>query len=336
MRGSMLIAGGVLFAACMAGTVSAAEVSVATVGGQTITQAELDKHVRARLAAIEQEKYEAMREGLEELIAKELFAQEAKARGTTVEALEKVEIKDRISQPSEADIQELYEANKEELGNEPIEKTRPRLVEFLQQMEEGKLHAALVAQLKAKYKTAITLKAPTVEVATGSRPPRGNPKATITIIEFSDYECPFCKKGEESVQQVMKEYGDRVQLYYRDYPLPFHKHARNASLAANCAMAQGKFWEYHGKLFAMEELSTEKMKAAAGELGLDQAKFDKCFEDQEFKKAVEKDIEDGQSVGVTGTPTFFVNGRVLSGAQPFEAFKQVIEEELAKGKSPKS
>jgi protein-disulfide isomerase len=331
----MLIAGGaLLFAVCMAGTASAADVTVATVGGHAITQAELEKHVKTRLVAIEQEKYEAMREGLDELIANELFAQEAKARGTTVEALEKVEIKDQIKQPSDADIQEVYDANKEDLGNEPLEKVRPRLVEFLQQMEAGKLHAALVAQLKAKYKTSITLKAPVVEVANGSRPPLGNPKATVKIIEFSDYECPFCKKGEESVQQVMKEYGDRVQLYYRDYPLPFHKNARNAAIAAGCANSQGKFWEYHGKLFAMDELSPEKMRATAVEIGLDEAKFNKCFEDQEFKKQIEKDIEDGQGVGVSGTPTFFINGRVLSGAQPFEAFKQVIDEELAK--SPKS
>jgi protein-disulfide isomerase len=334
MRLSILIAGGALFAACFAGVARAADPAVATVGGKTITQSELDKHVKQRMVAIEQQKYEAMREGLEELIDKELMAQEAKARGTTVEALEKVEVKDKVAQPSDADIQELYDANKEELGGEPLEKVKPRLVEFLQQMEEGKLHGVLISQLKSKYKTSITLKAPTVEVANGSRPPLGNPKATVKIIEFSDYECPYCKKGEEAVKQVMKEYGDRVQLYYRDYPLPFHKHARNASLMANCANAQGKFWEYHGKLFAMEELSTEKMKAAAGEIGLDKAKFDKCFEDQEFKKAVDQDVTDAQNVGVTGTPTFFVNGRVLTGAQPFEAFKQVIDEELAK--SPKS
>lgn len=334
MRLSTLIVGGVLCAASFADVARAADPAVATVAGKTITQSELEKEVKSRLIAIEQEKYEAMREGLEAMIAKELLAQEAKARGVTVEALEKVEVKDKVTQPTDADIQELYDANKEELGNEPLDKVRPRLVEFLQQTAEAQLHGALITQLKSKYKTSITLKAPTVDVATGSRPPLGNPKGPIKIIEFSDYECPFCKKGEEAMQQVMKEYGDRVQLYYRDYPLPFHKNARNAALMASCANAQGKFWEFHGKLFAMAELSTDKMKAIAAELGLDQTKFNKCFEDQEFKKALDQDILDGANVGVTGTPTFFVNGRVLTGAQPFEAFKQVIDEELAK--SPKS
>lgn len=334
MRGTMFIAGGVLFAACIAGTVGAADAPVATVAGRTITQSELEKHVKQQLIALEQQRYETLRAGLDELIAKELKAQEAKARNTTVEALEKVEVKDKLTQPSDADIQELYDANKEELGGEPLDKVRPRLVEFLQEHEAAKLEGVLISELKNKYKTSVMLKAPTVEVAKGIRPPRGNPKAAVTIIEFSDYECPYCKKGEEAVQQVMKEYGDRVQLYYRDYPLPFHQHARNASLMANCAMAQGKFWEYHTKLFEMEQLSTDKMKAAAGELGLDQAKFDKCFEDQEYKKAVDQDILEAASVGVTGTPTFFINGRMLTGAQPFEAFKQVIDEELAK--RPKS
>jgi protein-disulfide isomerase len=244
--------------------------------------------------------------------------------------LEKTEIKDKVTDPAAADIKELYEVNKEDLGGESLENVRPRLVTFLRQMQEQKLQEALVAQLKGKHKTSIALRAPVVEVGTGGRPARGNPKAPVKIVEFSDYECPYCKKGEEAVAQVMKEYGDRVQLYYRDFPLPFHKNARNAALAANCASAQGKFWEYHGKLFAIDELSTEKMKATAGDLGLDQAKFNACFDNQEFKAAVDKDMEDGQSVGVTGTPTFFVNGRVLTGAQPFEAFKEVIEEELAR------
>jgi protein-disulfide isomerase len=324
------VAGAALFVVCSAGAAHAADTTVATIGSKNISQAELEKHVQARLVAIDQERYQALREGLDELVAKELFAQEAKARGITVEALEKTEIKDKVTDPAAADIKELYEVNKEDLGGESLENVRPRLVTFLRQMQEQKLQEALVAQLKGKHKTSIALRAPVVEVGTGGRPARGNPKAPVKIVEFSDYECPYCKKGEEAVAQVMKEYGDRVQLYYRDFPLPFHKNARNAALAANCASAQGKFWEYHGKLFAIDELSTEKMKATAGDLGLDQAKFNACFDNQEFKAAVDKDMEDGQSVGVTGTPTFFVNGRVLTGAQPFEAFKEVIEEELAR------
>src|SRR5262249_27773904 len=168
------------------------------------------------------------------------------------------------------------------------------------------------------------------EVWTGGRAGGGAEKAPVTIIAFSDYQCPYCKRAHATVEQVMKTYGDKVKLVYRDYPLPFHENARPAALAAACANAQGKFWEFHQKLWGASDLSTANLKAMAGEVGLDQKKFDECLDKQEFKAVIEKDIADGAAVGVTGTPAFFINGRMLSGAQPFEKFKQVIDEELAR------
>jgi protein-disulfide isomerase len=147
---------------------------------------------------------------------------------------------------------------------------------------------------------------------------------------FSDYECPYCKRGEDVVAQVMSTYGDKIRLVFRDYPLPFHANARPAAEAAKCANAQGKFWEYHDKLFANQaSLGVEDLKRYAGEVGLDQAQFDSCVGERKFQNDVQADLDAGQQVGVDGTPAFFINGRMLSGAQPFEAFKSVIDEELA-------
>ncbi len=308
---------------------SGASAVVATVDSRTITKAELEQHVRAKLIEIDNQRYEALRDGLDQMIAAELYAQEAQARGTTVDALLKQEVQDKVSAPSEQDIRQVYEANKEQIGDEPLERVRSQLVEYLQGQERAERVEAFIDELKKTHKTTVSLREPTVEVGDGGREARGNAKAPVTIIEFSDYECPFCKRAVSVVSQVLTTYGDKVRFVYRDYPLPMHQHARPAAEAAHCAQAQGKFWEYHDKLFASNDLSEDKLKALASEVGLDQAKFEECLSTKPFTAAIDKDVADASDVGVNGTPAFFINGRLLSGAQPFEKFKEVIDDELS-------
>jgi protein-disulfide isomerase len=306
------------------------------VGSATISRAALEDKVRPRLIELENERYEALREGLDTMIGEELLKQEAKARNISAEALEKAEVADKIVAPTDAEAQQLYDDNKDELEGETFEATKPRLLEYLKQQKMIARRQAFIGELKAKYKTSVSLKPPIVKVETAGRPEKGGAKAPVTIIAFSDYECPFCKRAESVVDQVTKTYGDKVKVVFRDYPLPMHPNARPAAEAANCANAQGKFWEYHGKLFANQNaLSEDKLRSYAGDLGLDRTKFDECFAKKEFKAAIDKDIADGEKVGVTGTPAFFVNGRMLSGAQPFEKFKEVIDEELKGGDAKK-
>jgi len=332
MRG-IVIAAAALAAALSAGLPAVAAdppETLATVGGKAIKRADVEEHVRAKLIEIENERYEALKEGLDEMIADELIAQEAKARGVTPEKLEETEITAKIAAPTDAEIQKVYDDNKQALGGQTLEQVKPRIVAYLEQQKAEDRGTAFVNELKAKYKTTIALRPPVVKVAADGRPSRGPADAPITIIEFSDYECPFCKRAEASVEQVLKAYPDKVKLVYRDYPLPMHPNARPASEAAACANAQGKFWEYHKKLFDNQTaLGKDKLKAYAQELGLDRAKFDKCLDSSEFKAKVDQDVEAASKVGVSGTPAFFINGRMLSGAQPFEKFKEVIDEELA-------
>jgi protein-disulfide isomerase len=303
---------------------------LATVGDRTITQGDVETHVAARLIELDNERYEAMRQGLDELVAEELFAQEAKARGVTPEVLEEQEIVAKIPEPGDADVQKVYDENKDRLQGQTLDQIKPRIVAYLKQQSEAQRRDAYITELQAKYKTTITLRPPVVEVATAGRPEKGGKNASVTIIEFSDYECPFCKRAESVVDEVMSAYGDKIKVVFRDFPLPFHANARPAAEAANCAAAQGKFWEYHAKLFANQAaLTPDKLNAYAGEIGLDQAKFSECLAQKPHAAAIDKDIEDGQKVGVSGTPAFFINGRMLSGAQPFEKFKELIDEELA-------
>ncbi len=309
---------------------AAAEPPVATVGGSSISREELEKHVRPKLVEVENQRYEILRDGLDEMIGDELMKQEAKARGVTPEALEQQEITAKVAAPSDAEIQKVYDDNKEQLGGASLESAKPRIVEYLQAQKMAERREAYLTELKGKYKTSVSLRPPVVAVSPAGRPERGGgASAPVLIISFSDYECPFCKRAEATVQQVMKAYGDKVRFVYRDFPLTMHAHARPAAEAANCANAQGKFWEYHDKLFASQDLGTEKLQTLATEVGLDRKKFDECLAKEEFKPAIEKDIADGEAVGVNGTPAFFVNGRLLSGAQPFEKFKEVIDDELS-------
>jgi protein-disulfide isomerase len=304
---------------------------VATVGERTITRAELETKVKPKLIEIDNQRYEALREGLDEMVAEELIKQEAKSRNVTVQALQKTEMEDKVPAPTDAEIQKVYDDNKDDLQGQTLEQIKPQIVQYIRNSKMQERLAAFIAELKAKHKTTIALKPPVVEVATAGRPERGaGAKAPVTIIEFSDYECPFCKRGEDSITKVMQTYGDKVRLVFRDFPLPMHPNARPAAEAAHCANEQGKFWDYHAKLFANQNaLGEDKLKQYAKDVGLDSAKFDECLAKKPGKAANDKDIADGGEVGVTGTPAFFINGRMLSGAQPFEKFKEIIDDELA-------
>lgn len=302
---------------------------VAEVAGTQITREQLEAHVKAQLIEIDSQRYEALREGLDEMISEQLLEKEAAARGTTPEKVIEAEVQSKLTEPGDAEIQQVYDANKQQLGDTPLEQVKPRIVQYLKGQQEATLQQTFLAGLRTKYDTKITLRPPVVEVGDGGRTAKGPADAPITIIEFSDYECPFCKRAEESVKQVMEAYPGKIRLVYRDYPLPFHSNAKPASIAAVCAEKQGKFWEYHEKLFAASALNDETYKAVAGEVGLDMEKFEACQKDPATAAAVDKDTADGAAVGVRGTPAFFINGRMLSGAQPFEKFKEIIDEELA-------
>jgi protein-disulfide isomerase len=307
---------------------AAAEV-LAKVGAQTIDRAALEKEVAGKLMEVERQRYEALKEGLDGLVAESLMTQEAKARGVSLEQFVKTEIEDKASKPTDEEVQQFYEQVKDQIQGAPLDKVRDRLVEYLSEQKLQTRRAEVLDELKKKYPTTTYLRPPVVEVSTGGREARGSKSAPVTIVEFSDYECPFCKRAEASVQQVVKAYGDKVQLYYRDYPLPFHQRAEPAAVAARCAEAQGKFWPYHDKLMASTKLDDESLKSLAVEAGVDAAKFDECVAKNPYKDAIAKDVADGEKAGVNGTPAFFINGRLIDGAQPFEKFKEVIDEELA-------
>lgn len=312
---------------------------VATLDADSITLAEVDARALQEPvssfgnAKLVQAIYMARRATIEEIIANRLLDREAKARGIDRPTLVEREIASKAPAPSEAEVAAWYQANPQRVNGATLDQVRAPIRSLLIEQRMDAARSAFVDALKAKSAITISLDPPRVEVSTGGRPARGNASAPIEIIEFSDFQCPFCQRANPTVEQVLKTYGDKVRFVYRHYPLPNHPNARPAAEAAACAEAQGKFWEYHDRLFANPtKLADADLKAHAAALGLDAQKFNTCFDNRQQKPGIDKDLADGEAVGVTGTPAFFINGRALEGAQPFDAFKRVIDEELARKK----
>jgi len=323
--------GALVFASFLIAPAFAQGDTVATVAGEPISREELERAVRPQLIEIENNRYEVLEQGLDGMISEKLLAKEAAARGVTVEQLRTTEIDGKIQQPTDDDARQLFEQNKAQLGNATFEDLKPRITAYLVNQRSAARQTEYLDELKKKYDTKISLEPPKIEVDTGGRASRGgDANAPVTIIAFSDYECPFCKRAETTVSQVMSTYGNQVRYVHRDFPLPFHAHAHEAAQAARCAGDQGKYWEYHDKLFQAQDLSTDNLKKIGSELGLDQPKLEQCISSGAHDDEINADVAAGSDVGVSGTPAFFINGRMLSGAQPFERFKEIIDGEIAR------
>jgi protein-disulfide isomerase len=304
---------------------------VATYGdGQKITYGELNERIQEPLADLEKKKFELRKQGIEGLVVERLVQAEAKKRNMTEEQLVKAEVNDKVPQPSEEEMKKVFEANKERMPpGSTFEKMKPQIVEFLTGSKKQERAREYFNGLKSTANMKITLPEPPRPTVAATGAAKGPENAPVTIVEFSDFQCPYCSRANESVAQVMKAYPNQVRLVFRHFPLEFHQNAPKAAEAALCAQDQGKFWEMHDTLFANQKaLEVPALKGYAKQLGLDTAKFDKCLDSGEKASIVATDMADGKKVGVNGTPAFFINGILLSGAQPFEEFKRVIDAEL--------
>ncbi len=178
--------------------------------------------------------------------------------------------------------------------------------------------------------TGPAVKKSTITSKAGEDPSAGSADAKVKMVIFSDFQCPFCSRVVPTVKQIEEAYGDQVQITFRNFPLSFHQFAQKAAEAGECANVQGKFWEMHDKMFENQNaLTVEHLKSYAGQLGLDQAKFDACLDNGDMTAEVNRDFQDGTGLGVQGTPAFIINGELVSGALPFDQFKAVIDKKLA-------
>ena len=308
---------------------------VATVGSTSITMAEVDDKALQQPASnfgsakLFQALYAARLAALDDLIATNLLAAEAKAQHLESAALVDKEITSKIVAVKDADVSAWYQANQGRVQGRPLEQVRSAIASFLSQERIDAVRREYLEALKTKTAVRIMLEPPRQTIAATDSPSRGPASAPIELIEFSDFQCPFCQRANPTVQQVLTTYGDRIRFVYRHYPLPNHPNARPAAEASACAAEQGKFWPYHDRLFSGQAGMTDgELKQHAVAVGLDAAKFNGCVDAHKFKALVDADVHAGEEAGVNGTPAFFINGRMLSGAQPYDAFKKIIDEEL--------
>jgi protein-disulfide isomerase len=226
-------------------------------------------------------------------------------------------------------VRSFYEEHAEEAGGRPYEEFEGALREELSRRQRGAAWESFVAGLHEAHPSQVRLEPPRMPVeATG--PARGPESAPVTIVTFSDYNCPYCKQSNAVMDEVLTRYPEQVRLVLRHYPLDsLHPRARAAAEAAACAHEQGRFWDYHERLFQIfMAMPGDALTSLAGELGLDRTAFESCVVERRTQTLVERDVEAGQRAGVRGTPAFFVNGIRLTGSQSVEALQRVIDEEL--------
>jgi protein-disulfide isomerase len=302
---------------------------VAVIGDRTITLQELDVQAAGNLAQVRQQEFEIRKQVLDTFLNEQILEKEAAAKGQSREALLKAEVTDKIADPPQTEVDEYFEKNKARFGQQTKEAAAPQIITLLRSQRLMDAQRAYVKDLRKKHGVKVMLQPARVEVALDDDASKGPAKAPVTIVEFSDYQCPYCSRAEIVVDEVLKKYGDKVRLVYRDYPLKFHQNAEIASQGAECAEDQGKFWEMHKALFAnQQKLAATDLVETAGGIGIDKEKFKACLDSGKYKAEVQKDFEDGQKYGVNGTPTFFINGIPMVGARGVDAFAEIIDAEL--------
>ncbi len=303
---------------------------LAVVGGEEITEAEVAGVVAAELINARRARHEALQRGLEQLASQRLVELEAKARGISGPELEQQEVAAKAGEPTAADVDAFYEQNRERI-RQPKEHVEGQIRAFLMQQRLQQARQELLDQLKILHGYASYLEPFRVPVEADGFPALGPAEAPVTIVEFSDFECPFCGRVVPTLEEVRKNYGEKVRLVFRQFPLNnIHPNAQKAAEASLCAHDQQKFWPMHDAMFKEQRsLGVEQLKEKAARLGLEAGAFNECLDSGRHADQVAADLEAGGSLGVTGTPALFINGRFLSGAQPYDEIARLIDEELA-------
>src|SRR5437899_225005 len=303
---------------------------VATVAGQPISEQELLEALGPQqLMQLRTQEYETKSKSLENLIRLKLVQTEAKKRGISAEKLIEQEVESKVADPTDGEV-EAYFWGQNRAGA-AFKEVKEQYRAALKRLKLLKARQVYADSLRAKIDVAVLLRPPSVDVAYDPARVKGDPEAPVTIVEFSDFQCPFCKKTESTLKDLLIKYSGRVKLAYMDFPLrEIHSQAQKAAEASRCAGEQGKFWEYHDALYAdQSKLNGAELLTHARTLNLDGKSFQSCLDSGKFKSKVEADLEQGKKLGVAGTPGFFVNGVFLSGARPQADFEKIIDSQLA-------
>lgn len=321
-------------AVCILGTARASDIGmpagspvVVEIDGTKLTADDLDRKLPGRLLQARATYYQTERKTLDEFVEAYLLERAAKAENLTVEALLERHVNSVIAKdPNEETLRVYYELVD---TSGPYETIRPQILERIRQVRIAKAKAAYMESLRAKASIAFLLPAPRAKVALNGAPLRGAADAPVMLVEYADYECPYCQMVQPAIDKVLSEYKGKVAFAFKDVPLPMHANAPKAAEAARCAEAQGKFWEYHDLLFSSKLIDPARLKEHARTLKLDTDAFDKCLDSGAKSETIKAELNEAQDLGLNSTPSFFINGRFTQGNLSYDQLRRIIEEEMA-------
>jgi len=303
---------------------------LAVVNDKQITLGDVENSLRPLIFNVQEQVYSLRQQDLDLKVNDTLLAQEAQKKGVTTRALLETEVSAKVPRVTDAEAQAFFDQNKDRISGD-FAQTKAQIIQYVQERKEQEAIVAFAAQLRRASTVQVNLTAPespAFTIATDDQPVKGTANAAVTIVAFTDFECPSCAREYPMLERIVNEFGDRVRLVVRDFPLSQHANARKAAEAAEAAREQGKYWEYAAVLFRNQSaLGVDKLRQYATEVGLDRAKFDASLDSGKFAEKVQRDVIDGHKLGINGTPTLYVNGKRVSD-NSYENVKSVIEASL--------
>ena len=318
---------GVLVATLLfAGALGFAQEPVASIGGEPILDSDLP--VSPEEHNLRQQMYEVRIKALEALIANKLLEQEANRREITVRDLIAAEVGSKVGAPTNKEVSEFYNQRKDQIGK-PLKEVRESIVSSLQRTKAQVHLQELVARLEESTEIEVFINPPRLDVTLDGVRLQGSDKAPVTVVEFSDFQCPYCRRVQPTLAALADQYGDEVRWGFKDLPLTdIHPEAMRAAQVGRCADEQGKFWEYRSKLFEKELFTDSTYTEIANELNLKPDALLGCANSSRHQTAVVRDMQEARSLGITGTPAILINGILVTGAREIEVYQQVIDREL--------
>jgi len=312
---------------------------VATYKGGDIKYFELKNNSRKTMATLKLQRYKAMSDSLYYLLIERLLRIEAKVQKTTVPKLKQSYLQKNIPKISDNDVQKFYLQNKKKLGNS-FESLKFGLREYMTKQSKDEMLQNLYISLFRKYEVNFKLTKPKpfkffnreLLKNTKDDPSWGDPKSKVVLVEFSDFECPYCQKVQPIIKKLRKDFEKKIYYVFRDFPLGFHFQAKMAHIAANCAKKQKKYFPFHNRVFqASSNLTSKNLLKIAKTVGLNVNKYQNCLKNlMPLNNEIEQDITDGKKLGVDGTPTLFLNGEKMNGFDDYQKIKNKIEQLLKK------
>jgi len=301
---------------------------LASVNGVPITQKQVDESIAVRLFPLQQQLYAIRKSALENLVVSRVLEVEATARGVSVEDLRRQLTHGEI-RVTRGQVEEAYAQNASFFAAMSPDEARERLRLDLENQARMKHYRAAIESLRKKWAVTVNLTAPAPGLDDGVSPARGSAKPAVTIVEFSDFECRFCRDVQPVLNRIVESYGRDVRLVFKHLPLEGHRNSLIAARAAYCAGEQDRFWQFHDAVFAAESLSPGRLDQIAVELGLGMTRFQACVSSEQSRAAVVRDMETARSFRIDSTPSFLVNGKLIKGALSFPEFQKIIERERA-------